>query len=91
MRLRHIRGKSRLRRLDSKRHRSECGAALQSQRIDHIEKWEAMEISIPRANLLDAMLAHQDCGMTVMEEIAGQVRQFGKYLGGNVGMALCLN
>jgi hypothetical protein len=68
---------------------SERGPALQSQRIDYFEKREAMEIHVVRTDLLDAMLAHENCRVRIVEDISGQMRRLRNHLGGNVRMALC--
>ncbi len=45
-----------------------------------------MEIGVSGANAADAMFAHEDCGMGVMQEVAGQMGKFRKDLSGNVGV-----
>jgi len=39
-----------------------------------------MEVGIPGTDLANAMFAHEDCGMGVMEDVARQVRKLGKNL-----------
>src|SRR5208282_2713465 len=70
-------------------HHSELGLALQSQRIEHFEKLESVESGVPCANLLDAVLAHENGGVRVVADIPGKMRQVCNHLAGNVRMALC--
>lgn len=51
-----------------------------SQRIDHLEKAEAVEIAVPGHDAGDAMLAHQDGDMQVMHQVAPCFRQLVKTL-----------
>ena len=39
-----------------------------------------MEVGVPGTNPVNAMFAHEDCGMGVMQEVAGQMGKFGKDL-----------
>ena len=39
-----------------------------------------MEVGVPGTNPPDAVFAHEDCGMGVMEDVARQVRKLGKNL-----------
>jgi hypothetical protein len=57
------------------------------KRVDYFDKTELVEVRIPRANSPDSVLAHQNSRMRVVEEIAGDMRQLGKYLSGYIGMA----
>jgi len=59
------------------------------ERIDHFEKRESVEISVSRADSRDSVLAHEDCRMRVMYQIAGQVRQLREDLPRDIGMSLC--
>jgi hypothetical protein len=45
-----------------------------------------MEVGIPGTDLANAMFAHEDCGMGVMEEVAGQMGKFGKDLASHLGV-----
>lgn len=49
-------------------------SAQQPERIDDLEKREAVEVCVPRADLADAVFAHQNSGVRVMNEVAGQLR-----------------
>lgn len=48
-----------------------------------------MEIAVARANSADAMLAHKNRRVRVVEDIPGKMRQFPKDLAGDVSMATC--
>lgn len=50
------------------------------KRVYHLEKGKPMKIGVARTNATDAMFAHQDCGVGVMEDVAREVRQLGKNL-----------
>jgi len=77
---------------DSSAHEGNSNSFLQQpqssfvQRINHLEKRKSMEVSIPGTNPMDAMFAHQDCGMGVVQEVAGQMGKLGKDLSGDLGM-----
>jgi len=47
-----------------------------------------MEIGIPRADLLDAVLAHENGGMRIVEDIAREMREFRNDFTGDVRVAL---
>ena len=51
--------------------------------LDDLEKGEAPEVRVSRANSGDAMLAHQDRRMRVMNEIAREPGKLGDELCGN--------
>ncbi len=53
---------------------------LRLKRIDHFEKRKSVKIRITGADSPDAMLTHEDGRVRIVQEIARQVRQFGKYL-----------
>lgn len=61
------------------------------ERIDYFEKGEPVKIGIPCADLPDAMLAHENGRVRVVQDIAGKMRKlryhqtcnFGMPLGGN--------
>ena len=46
-----------------------------------------MKIGIPCANLLDAVLAHENGGVRVVENIAGKMRKLLKDVARDVGVA----
>ncbi len=54
-----------------------------------MEKRKSVKIGIPRANLLDAMLAHENGRVRIVENIAGKMRQFLKDVARDVRVALC--
>lgn len=62
--------------------------ALRSNRIDHFEKREPTEISIPCANSPDPVLAHKYGGVRVMEQIASQVWQLRNDFSGDVDVSV---
>jgi len=45
-----------------------------------------MEVGVPCANPANAVFAHEDCGMGVVEEVARQMRKFCEDLSGHLGM-----
>ena len=45
-----------------------------------------MEVGVPRANPPNAVFAHEDRGMGVMEEVAGQMGKLGKDLPCHLGV-----
>jgi hypothetical protein len=47
---------------------------LKSQRIDDFQERELIEIGIAGADLPDAALAHENCCMSIVEQITGEVR-----------------
>jgi hypothetical protein len=47
---------------------------LGSKRINDLQKRELMEIRITGADLPNAMFAHENCRMRVMQQITGQMR-----------------
>jgi hypothetical protein len=65
------------------------GFLLCFERIEHFQKRESVEISISRADSCDSVLAHEDCRVCVMYQIAGQVRQLREDLPRDIGMSLC--
>jgi len=64
-------------------------AILRSQGIDYFEERELIEIGIARANSSDAVFAHENGGVCVVEQIAGKMRQLQNNLFGDVGVSLC--
>ena len=61
-------------------------AILRSKGIDHFEEWELIEIGVAGANSPDAVFAHKNGGVRVVEQIAGEVRQLQNNLLGDVGV-----
>ncbi len=45
-----------------------------------------MEVGVSGANPANTMLAHQDCGMGVMQEVAGQMGKLSKDLSCHLGV-----
>ena len=64
-------------------------AILRSKGIDHFEEWELIEIGVAGANSPDAVFAHKNGCVRVVEQIAGKVRQPQNNLFGDVGVPLC--
>jgi hypothetical protein len=62
--------------------------ALGSKRIDDFHKGKLIEISIPSANSADPMLAHENCGVSIMHQIASEVWQFQNHVPGDLCMTL---
>ena len=56
------------------------------QRVNHLEKREAVEVGVASANPANAMFTHEDCSMGVMQHVAGQIRKLGKDLCGHLDM-----
>ena len=70
-------------------HSARCCQPPQSsfgQGIDHLEKGKSMEVGVAGANPPNAVFAHEDCGMGVMQEVAGQMGKFGKDLSSHLGV-----
>jgi hypothetical protein len=66
----------------------ELGAEPQSlrpERINYLQKRELMKILIAGADSSNAVLAHENCRMRVMQEITDEMRQL-QNLSGDVGM-----
>ena len=61
------------------------------QRVNHLEKREAVEVGVPSANPANAMFTHEDCGMRVVDEITRKVRQFRNDLFDNIRMTVRRN
>ena len=45
-----------------------------------------MEVGVAGANPPNAVFAHEDCGMGVMQDVARQMGKFGKDLSGYLGV-----
>jgi hypothetical protein len=59
-----------------------------SNRIDNFQKLELIEIGIPSADPPNAVLAHENCGMRIVQQVAGEVRQLQNDLFGDVSVPL---
>jgi len=46
-----------------------------------------MEVGVPGANPANAVFAHKDCRMGVMQKVASQMGKFGKDLSGHLGVS----
>ena len=65
--------------------------SLRSKRINDFQKPELMKIRIASADSPNAMLAHENCRMRVMQQITGEMRQLNNDLSGDVGMPVRRN
>lgn len=45
-----------------------------------------MEVGVSGTNPPNAVFAHEDCGVGVVQEVAGQMGKFGKDLSGHLGV-----
>src|SRR5262249_11712422 len=61
---------------------------LRLKRINHLEEWELMEIGIPGTDSSDPVFAHENSGMRIVDQIAGEVRQLQNDLFGDIGVSL---
>lgn len=59
-----------------------------SERIHDVEKRKAVEVHVSCANATYSMLAHEDGGVGVVQQVTGEPREFRDHLLGNVAMAL---
>lgn len=57
-------------------------------RVNDFEKWKPVEVCIPSADPPDSMLAHEDRGMRVVEEVACKVRKLHDNLRGDIRVSL---
>jgi hypothetical protein len=62
---------------------------LRSNGIDYFEEWKLIEIGISGANSPDAVFAHENGRVCVVEYIAGKVRQLQKNFFGNISVSFC--
>jgi hypothetical protein len=62
--------------------------ALGSNRIDHFKKWELIEIRVSGADSSDPVLAHENGGVRVMEEVAGKVWHLHDDFSRNISMSI---
>ena len=60
--------------------------SLFGQGIDHLDEGKLMEVGVPGANPPDAVFAHEDRGVGVMQDVASQMGKFGKDLSGHLGV-----
>lgn len=63
-------------------------AQLKLKRIDDFQKRELIEIGVPGTDLPDAMLAHENCGVSIVNQIADDVWQLENDFAGDVGMTM---
>lgn len=61
---------------------------LRIHSVDDFEKREPVEISIAGADSPDSILAHKNSRMSVVQEIAGEVRKVREDLSCNLGVSL---
>ena len=61
---------------------------LGSKRIDDFQEHELIEIGIPGADSPDAVLAHENCGVRIVQQIASKVRQLQNHFAGDIGMTM---
>jgi len=61
---------------------------LKVQRVDDFEKGELMKIRIPCADLPDSVLTHQDRRVSIVQKVAGEVREFSNDFPCNLGVSL---
>ena len=61
---------------------------LKSKRIDDFQERELIEIGITGADLPDAVLAHENCRVSIVKQIAGDVWQLENDFAGDVGMTM---
>jgi hypothetical protein len=59
-----------------------------SNRIDNFQKLELIEIGIPSADPPNAVLAHENCRVRIVQQVAGEVRQLQNDLFGDVSVPL---
>ena len=67
------------------------GGRLKSQWIDDFQERELIEIGVAGADLPDAVLAHENCSVSIVEQIAGEVRQLVNEFARDVGMTMGRN
>jgi len=63
--------------------------SLWLQRIDNFYKRKPVEIGIPSVDPPDSMLAHENGGMRIMEQITCEMRKFRNHLRSNIRVPLC--
>ncbi|MFZ1884143.1 MAG: hypothetical protein WAU53_11250, partial [Rhodoplanes sp.] len=64
-------------------------AALQLNRINHLDKGKSTKVGISGANFPNTVLSHKNSRMRVMKQIAGKVWKLGNDRCGNIGVPLC--
>jgi hypothetical protein len=55
-------------------------------RIDDFQKRELIEIRVPGADSPNSVLAHENCGVSVVYQITGDMRQLENHVSGDLGM-----
>ena len=65
---------------------SRQGSSLRLHRVNDVYKRKAVEVGIPSTHPPDAVLAHENGGMRVMEQVACQMRKLPDNLRGHVGV-----
>jgi hypothetical protein len=68
--------------------RSITHGPLKSQRIDDFQERELRKIGISGADLPDAVLAHENCSVSIGEQITGEVRQLVNEFARDVDMTM---
>jgi hypothetical protein len=63
--------------------------SLRSKRIYDFQKRELIKIGIPRADAPDAVFAHENCRVRVVQQVTGKMRQLQNDLFCNIGMPVC--
>ena len=61
---------------------------LREERVDDFEKGKPVKIRIPCADLPNSVLPHEDRRVSVVQEVAGEVREFRNDLPSNLGVSL---
>jgi len=61
---------------------------LGSKRINDFQEYELIEIGIPGADSPDAMLAHKNSRVSIVQQIASEMRQLQNHFAGDVCMTL---
>src|SRR5881227_3730469 len=56
--------------------------------INNLKERKSAKVGVSRADLPDPVLAHENRSVRIVEQVAGDVRQFGQDLGGDVSMPL---
>jgi hypothetical protein len=71
------------RRLEKRLSNNGYGAADDSRGdgIDHLQERKAMEVGVTSVDFPDAMFAHEHGCVDIMQNVPGQVRDFGNNLG----------
>lgn len=59
--------------------------------IEHVDEGKAVEITVVRINGPHAVLSHQNCGLDVEDDIAGDTWNLGEHFGRHMRMPLGLD